>query len=99
MQTAYTVEQIKNRLVPIFYRNHERKAVLFGSYSKGTATPESNVDIWVDSGMHGLPFFGLLEDVCQAMECPVDLIDKIDVIPGSQVDQEIGKTAVVIFEQ
>mgnify|MGYP002625788059 CR=1 FL=1 len=99
MQNAYTVEQIKNRLRPVFYRNQVKKAVLFGSYSKGTATPQSDVDIWVDSGMHGLSFFGLLEDVCQAMECPVDLIDKIDVVPGSRVDQEISRTGVVIYEQ
>ena len=99
MQNPYTVEQIKSRLTPIFHKNRVRKAVLFGSYGKGTATPASDVDIWVDSGMHGLPFFGLLEDVCQAMECDVDLIDRLDVIPNSPIDREIRRTGVVIYEQ
>lgn len=98
MQNVYTIEQIRNLLIPVFHRNQVKKAVLFGSYSKGKATEKSDVDIWVDSGLHGLSFFGLLEDVCQVMECDVDLIDRADVIPGSPIDQEIRRTGVVLYE-
>ena len=31
--------------------------------------------------------------------CPVDLIDRADVIPGSPVDREIRATGVVLYEQ
>ena len=99
MQNVYTIEQIRSLLTPVFHKNHVRKAVLFGSYSKGRATAKSDVDIWVDSGLHGLSFFGLLEDVCQAMECDVDLIDRADVIPDSPIDQEIRRTGVLLYEQ
>ena len=44
MQAAYTIEQLKNQLVPVFRRNKVRKAILFGSYSKGSATPTSDVE-------------------------------------------------------
>jgi len=97
LDQVYTIEQIKSRLTPVFQKNNVRKAVLFGSYSKGKATPQSDVDIWVDSGLQGLSFFGLLEDVCQAMDCEVDLIDKMDIIPHSSIDREIGETGVVIY--
>ena len=99
MQAVYTIEQLKNQLVPVFRRNKVRKAILFGSYSKGSATPTSDVDILVDSGLSGLAFFGLLEDVCQSLECPVDMFDMQDLIPNSAIDHEIRSTGVTIYEQ
>ena len=78
-------------------RNNVRRAVLFGSYGKGVATPDSDIDILVDSGLLGLSFFGLPEDVCRSFDCPVDLIDTQDVIPGSRIDREIQQTGRVIY--
>lgn len=99
MSEAYTVDQLKHVLVPIFQRNNVRKAILFGSYGKGQATAKSDADLLVDSGLRGLAFFGLLDDVCESLECEVDLIDTYDVIPNSRVDREIKDTGVVIYEQ
>ncbi|MBR3741928.1 MAG: nucleotidyltransferase domain-containing protein [Clostridia bacterium] len=99
MSEVYSIDQLKHVLVPIFQRNNIRKAVLFGSYSKGQATKYSDVDLLVDSGLRGLAFFGLLDDVCESLHCPVDLIDASDVIPDSRVDREIKKTGVVIYER
>ena len=99
MTHLYTIPQIEERLDPVFRRNKVRRAVLFGSYGKGLATATSDVDILVDSGLSGLSFFGLLEDVCQSLDCPVDLIDTQDVIPGSTIDREIQRTGRVIYEQ
>ena len=99
MQTPYTVDQIRTRLTPVFRRNNVRKATLFGSYSKGLATSRSDIDLLVDSGLRGMRFFGLLEDVCTSLDCKVDLIDTEDVIPNSKIDHEIRNTGVVIYEQ
>ena len=99
MQATYTLDQLKSLLAPVFHRNSVRKATLFGSYVSGTATARSDVDLLVDSGLHGLSFFGLLEDVCQCLKCDVDLIDVADVIPDSPIDREIRATGVIIYEQ
>lgn len=99
MNQIYTLEQIRSCLRPVFVKNGVRKATLFGSYSKGNATSKSDIDILVDSGLRGMSFFGLLEDVCRSVTCSVDLIDAADVIPGSTIDDEIRRTGVVIFEQ
>lgn len=99
MTHLYTIPQIEERLGPVFRRNKVRRAVLFGSYGKGLATATSDMDILVDSGLSGLSFFGLLEDVCQSLDCPVDLIDTQDVFPGSTIDREIQRTGRVIYEQ
>lgn len=99
MQEPYTIDQIKSRLTPVFRRNNVRKATLFGSYSKGIATSKSDIDLLVDSGLRGMKFFGLLEDVCTSLDCEVDLIDTEDVVPNSRIENEIRDTGVVIYEQ
>ena len=99
MSEIYTIAQLQGVLTPIFKKNKVRKATLFGSYSKGQATAQSDVDILVDSGLQGLAFFGLVDDVCESLDCDVDLIDVRDVIPGSRVDREIRNSGVLIYEQ
>ncbi|MEG1814204.1 MAG: nucleotidyltransferase domain-containing protein [Clostridia bacterium] len=99
MQVPYTIDQIRSKLTPVFRRNNVRKATLFGSYGKGMATANSDVDLIVDSSLRGMRFFGLLEDVCTSLDCKVDLINLDDVIPDSRIDREIRSTGVVIYEQ
>ena len=38
------IETIKNSLTPVFARHNVKRAVLFGSYAKGTANERSDVD-------------------------------------------------------
>ncbi len=99
MQNVYTLDQLKTCLIPAFRKNGVRKAILFGSYSKGLATARSDIDLLVDSGLRGMSFFGLLEDVCRSVDCEIDMIDTADIIPGSKIDEEIQRTGVVIYEQ
>ena len=70
---------------------------MFGSYAKGTATTRSDVDILVDSGLRGLAFFGLLEDVAAALETPVDLLDVTQIRQSSSIGREIRESGVEIF--
>ena len=92
-----TIDSIKEKLIPVFGRYNIRRAVLFGSYAKGTANERSDVDIFVDSGLRGLRFFGLLEDVTNALNMQVDLIDSSQVNDGSRVLSEINDTGVLIY--
>ena len=77
-------EEIIDRLIPVFKNSNTNKAILFGSYAKGTQTEKSDIDILVDSGLHGLKFFGLLEDVCSVVDRPVDLIDVYQLKRGER---------------
>jgi len=97
MNNTYTVSQIQDILVPIFREYNIRKAILFGSYAKGSAKDKSDIDLLVDSGLKGLAFFGLLEDVVNALGKDVDLLDTSQIIPNSDVDNEIKKTGVMIY--
>ncbi len=94
---TYTMHQIQLLLKPVFDAYHIKKAVLFGSYAKGCALANSDVDILVDSGLKGLAFFGLLEDVVTVLDKKVDMLDVTQVIPNSEVDREINKSGVLIY--
>ena len=93
------IEKIQISLTPVFKAHNVRKAILFGSYAKGTERANSDIDIFVDSGLKGLKFYGLLEDVATSLEKPVDLIDSSQVKQDSKVFQEINDTGIVIYER
>ena len=95
----YSISTIQSLLQPIFNAHHVKKAILFGSYAKGIAKQNSDVDILVDSGLRGLAFFGLLEDVVTALDKNVDMLDTSQIIQDSLVDKEIKQSGVLIYGQ
>ena len=95
--TVYSVPKIISLLTRVFEAYKIKKAVLFGSYAKGNAVQNSDVDILVDSGMKGLAFFGLVEDIVTALDKDADILDVSQIIPDSDVEREINKTGVLIY--
>lgn len=93
----YSIAEIKKVLSPIFKKHDVKKATLFGSYVKGTATTRSDVDLLVETNLKGLAFYGLLEDITTALRFPVDLIEKREIEKGSDIEKEIEETGVTIF--
>lgn len=94
----FTAEHIKNVLSPIFEAYNVQSAILFGSYAKGAPRENSDIDILVESNLHGLAFYGLLEDVVTSLNKSVDLIDRSEIVPNSEIDNEIKKSGVIIYE-
>lgn len=74
-----------------------KKAILFGSYAKGTAKINSDIDIMVESDLRGLAFYGLLEDIVNAIDKSVDLLDKRQISNASKIKSEINSTGVIIY--
>ena len=99
MDKVYSLPQLKDALFPLFLDYDIRKAVLFGSYGKGTATGKSDVDLLVDSSLRGLRFIGFLDEVQRALGKDVDLFDVSHIQHDSPIDQEIRRTGVTIYEK
>lgn len=101
MNKPYTIQQIKTMLHPVFTLYPIDKAVLFGSYAKGTAQTHSDVDILIDSKgkIRGIDFFGVLEDVTTTLDAQIDLLEASQIIDGSKVQHEIAETGIVIYER
>ena len=97
-ETIYTCDEIKQRLQPIFVGHRIRQAILFGSYSKGTATSQSDVDLLVDSNLRGLQFMGLVEELREALSGKdMDVFDITHIEPMSRIAEEIKRTGVEIY--
>ena len=81
------------------YRKSISRAVLFGTVTKGTATEKSDLDLLVDSKLHGLKFVGFIEAVYQTVGMQVDVFDVSHIEKGSKIDNEINATGVTIYEE
>lgn len=99
MNRVRTVSQAKKQLMPVFDSYGIRKAVLFGSVAKGTATENSDLDLLVDSGLRGLNFMGFVEAIREAAGVPVDVFDVTHINKDSRIDHEIAETGVIIYEK
>lgn len=95
----YTIEQLKDALNPVFHHYGVKKAILFGSYSKGIARENSDIDLLVDSNLKGLRFVGLLEDIKETTNKDIDMLDVSHIETGSIIDKEIANTGVLIYEE
>lgn len=71
----YKMEEITEKIRPIAESYNIDKVYLFGSYARGEAAEESDIDLIVDSEkLRGLKFFGFYEDLKEAFQKNVDLI-------------------------
>ena len=48
--TVYTIDEIRNMINPILVKYGVDKAYVFGSYARGEATPNSDIDILIKRG-------------------------------------------------
>ena len=72
----YTIEELKRMIAPIARAHGVKSVALFGSYSRGAATAESDVDLLIEKGqarsLYQLSGFRL--DVEDALQLPVDIV-------------------------
>ena len=76
------------------------KAWLFGSYSRGEQTKDSDVDILVlldKSRPIGLKFFGMWSDLEELLGRKVDLVSDGTLLPFAQ--QSAEKDKILIYER
>ena len=75
-QMPYTIEELRKIITPIAQAHGLRSVSLFGSYSKGTAHRDSDVDLKIEKGsvMSLFQLSGLRLDMEDALRVPVDLI-------------------------
>ena len=92
-----TIEQIKNICSSVFQSYQIEYCYLFGSYSRGTATETSDVDLLVSMPVDGLKFYELLELLRESLKKKVDLLDVSQLNNNPTLVQEILKDGVKIY--
>jgi predicted nucleotidyltransferase len=96
-----TVEDITQKLTPVFEQNGVTKAILFGSYAKGTADENSDVDIVVETEPKniGSDFYLLLEDIMATLEKKVELVSGLSLSYNRTLGLHVERTGKVIYER
>lgn len=76
------------------------KAWLFGSFSRGEETQNSDVDILVSldkSKPIGLKFFGMLSDLEELLGRKVDLVSEGTLLPFAQ--ESVERDKILVYER
>lgn len=84
-QTVLTRERISDVLGQLVRRYKAQAAYLFGSYARGEATPDSDVDILVVGGpsFHPGDIFSIAEDAHRAFDKRVDAYELGELNEGT----------------
>ena len=77
IRMVYSIDEIRKRIVPIVIKYGIDSIALFGSYARGEATEESDLDFVMDKGdLKGLRYVSLINDLEREFECHVDVVSK-----------------------
>ena len=95
----YTIEEIKEKAIPIAKKYGVKTLWLFGSYARGEADSESDVDFLIDGGrMRGMiKYFGFVLDLEEIFKCHVDVVTT--GISDKNFLAEISKDEVLLYEE
>ena len=90
---------IKNAIEPIAKLYGVKKMYLFGSYAKGTANEQSDVDLLIEKGkpMSLLKLSGMRQMVEEALNLSVDLVTTAGIEEDFQRD--IAGTEILLYEE
>ncbi len=92
--TIYNIDEIKNIISPIAREYGAKRVYLFGSYARGEANEQSDIDLRIDKGdIKGfVKLSGLRLDIISKLDKNVDLLTtgSLDsVFLESIIDEEI----------
>ena len=95
-----SIDKIKKTVSKVFdneYKGQIDFCYLFGSYAKGYAKDNSDVDLYVSTSLDGFKFVGLMEKLRLALHKKVDLIKMNSEHLNADLLKEIMKDGIKIY--
>ncbi|MCH5261162.1 MAG: nucleotidyltransferase domain-containing protein [Lachnospiraceae bacterium] len=94
----YTIDDIRNKTTPIAKEFGISRMSLFGSYARGEATDDSDVDLYIDRGKLSnlLQYFAFVDELENALHCHVDVVTT--GIEDKQFLSAITQEGVLLYE-
>ena len=92
-----SVDEIKKKCAAVFSEYGVKYCYLFGSYAKGRAKENSDVDLLIASDVTGLRFFGLAESLREALNKRVDTLDLKQLENNPELMNEILQDGIKIY--
>ncbi|HLZ23147.1 MAG TPA: nucleotidyltransferase family protein [Ktedonobacterales bacterium] len=97
MLTHESIDTIHSRIAPILKRHGVAHAAVFGSFARGTATSDSDLDVLVEFAKPAslLDMAALKLELEDALGRPVDVVTPGGLIPG--IRDEVMREQVVVL--
>ena len=90
-------EYITEKCGNVFQKYDVNFCYLFGSYAKSKAKPTSDVDLLISANVKGLKFYGLVEEIREALHKKVDVLEINQLKDNLELTQEILKDGIKIY--
>lgn len=90
---------IKENVADVAKNYDVERIYLFGSYVKGNANEESDIDLYMDSDLFSLDYFGFAEALHRRLHKKIGLLSNKTVESNSFIEHEINSTGVLIYER
>lgn len=94
---TYTVEQIREIVTPIAQKYGLKAVYLFGSYARGTANENSDIDLLIDTSGAGLTSLFKLAPLYNDLDEAFD--KEIDMVLVSTLEQPARMASDVLFRE
>lgn len=90
-------EEIIEKVNDVFKNYDIEFCYLFGSYSRGEATPKSDVDLLVSTKITGMAFYGLAETLRESLHKNIDLLNVDQLLNNKELLNNILKEGIKIY--
>ena len=92
-----SIEQIRDICANILPNYQVEYCYLFGSYAKGKAKPNSDIDLFINTRVSGIKFFELVEELREKLRKKVDVLDQKQIVNNFELANEILKYGIKIY--
>ena len=92
-----SLDTIKSAVKEVFNNYHVESCYLFGSYAKGKATPQSDIDLMIVSDVEGIKFYQLSGDLETKLNKKVDLLTSEIATQNIKLMNEILKDGIKVY--
>ena len=100
---VYTIQEIRSKVMPLLVKYRIPAMYLFGSYARGDATEDSDIDFLIDTTgteLTSLLRLGALDcDLEEAFQKPIDLITVRSIMQESSMESDIDFRNTVLKER
>ena len=100
---VYTIQEIRSKIMPLLVKYRIPAMYLFGSYARGDATENSDIDFLIDTT--GTELTSLLRlgalycDLEEEFQKPIDLITVRSIMQESSMESDIDFRNTVLKER